>query len=217
MHSVSCVGARFCPAVLGQDGPTPGGRPCGLSGALYMGQEIWRQAGESLWEGRVVVPGARVQASKNMNFGPEAYSLLFLSFCPPGPGCDGDVSMVAAPPWAQLRLFHPDQAGKRHVFGSAVSAKSSRRAHSSVPEESVSSPDPARCHLHQAQGWPGGFGRLPGVERERHALCQWKFPAKSQEQVPTVSASSVSASPLGSRKPHSLSLAAQNLIYWQRI
>lgn len=168
--------------------------------------------------GELLFSGARVQASKNMNFGPEAYSLLFLSFCPPGPGCDGDVSMAPAPPWAQLRLFHPDQAGKRHLFGSAVSAESSRRAHSSVPEESVpSSPDPAGCHLHQAQGWPGGFGRLPGVEGERHALCQWKFPVKSQEQVLTVSASSVSASPPGSRKPHSLSLAAQNLIYWQRI
>lgn len=125
--------------------------------------------------------------------------------------------MVLAPLWAHFRLFPPDQARKRDLSGRVVPVKSPCHAHSSVPAESVlSSPDAAGCHLLQAQGWPGGFESPPGLGRERHALCQWKYLVKPQEQVLTVSASSVFTSPPGSRKPHSFGLSAQNLIYLQK-
>lgn len=150
---------------------------------------------------RLLLLGAGVQTSENMTFSPGACSQLSLTHCPPGPGCDG------SPPRAQLRLFPPNQARRRHLFGRAVPAKSPHCVHSSVSKGSVlSSLGPLGCHLRQPQGWPGSFGSLPGAERERHALWPWKFPAKSQEQILMVSASLAS----GSWKPHSLSLGVPN-------
>lgn len=154
--SASPVGARFSPAALGQDHRTPGGQPPGLS--------LWPlpgTGGESPWKWRAIAFRSRGSGiSKNMNFCPEAGSRL----SPSCPECDKRPFRGSGSTRAGLRFSHPDQAGKRHLLGSALPGKSPPRP--AVSPRSLC-PRALSCSGHRCQA-PGGqvaLGECHGTGR----------------------------------------------------
>lgn len=147
------MGARFSPIVL-RVGLSNIGRLVSepLPGAVYVGQEIWGQAGESLWEWKAIAFRSHGSGiSRNMNFGPEAGSLISLSCRLPCPGCEGRRFHGSGSTLGSAQAF-PPRSGRKGTSPWQCSAREEcPPCHSSVPDESPPLGS-GLTGLHQAQG-----------------------------------------------------------------
>lgn len=117
-------------------GSSNGRRPA--SGPLPRAVDVNRTSGDRLEKAsegsKLLLSGARVQAflriwtlaRKQVLCSPYPAALLDVM---------EDVSIVLAPPWAQLWLLRPDQTGKTHLLLSALPGKGLRSVGSSVPDK----------------------------------------------------------------------------------